>query len=74
MNGKSNRSEASAALRYGISGAAQRLNETLPRLPVHEQRWRPLPGGGGLELIDKRAKSSGWALVPLAKGETEAGP
>lgn len=63
--GRSNLSEASAALRYGISGPAARLNETLPKVTGTAARWRPLPGGAGLELIDRQGRSSGWALVPL---------
>lgn len=67
----SNLSDVSAILRYGVSGPAARLNELRPPcLPAHEQRWRPMPNGAGLELCDRRGKSTGWALVPLpAAGE-----
>ena len=54
------------ATRYGITGSAAYLNETLPKLAPHEQRWRPLRGGG-VEMVDRQGQSQGWALVPLRR-------
>jgi hypothetical protein len=62
---KANLSDASRALRYGISRKAAALNETVV-LPQTGDRWRPLPETGGLELVDRQGRSRGWCYVPKA--------
>ena len=55
-------SAATTALRQGVSGAALRLHEAVS-LPQPGDRWRPLPAGAGLELVDKTGQSRGWVYV-----------
>jgi hypothetical protein len=64
MNGKGGLSPAAEALKYGRTPATVRLHERLPKVTGAEARWRPLKGGG-LELVDRQGRPSGWALVPL---------
>lgn len=65
----SNISSVTAALRYGRGPGARRLMEEggLPKVTGADGRWRPLLDGG-LELVDRKGRSSGWALVPLPQG------
>jgi hypothetical protein len=61
---ETNLSAATAALRYGVGPGALRLHDgDLPFVSGAEARWRPLPGGAGLEPVDRQGRSSGWALV-----------
>ena len=50
----SNISDATQALRWGISAGAARLNERLGAL--RDGRWRPMPDGHGLLAVDQRGR------------------
>jgi hypothetical protein len=64
--------DAGKALREGKSGAALRVEETVV-LPQPGDRWKPLPAGAGLELVDKQGRSRGWVYVRRALLEAEEG-
>jgi hypothetical protein len=52
----------------GLTRAARALCAGLPPLrPGEPARRRPLPVGGGLELLSRSGESLGWCLVPVRR-------
>ncbi len=62
---KTNISEATRALRWGISAHDARLNERLGALS--RRRWRPLADGSGLVAVDRRGRE--FADLYFREGE-----
>ena len=63
---KSNQSDATKALRYGVSHKASVLNETVPTLRPGDQKWILQPGGELLQ-VDRRGRPTGLAIPPVAR-------